>query len=154
MSDDYVLGMNGGAYYGTGIYAGTFMAYSSLTELTNVRDVTISLERGEADVTTRANNGWRATAATLRDCSVDFEMVWKPGDAGFEKIKDAYLATGTSQNTVEMAFLDQKKSVTGAQGPAGLFSITSFSRSEGLEEAEIVSVTAKLATFNQWIEVT
>ena len=28
-------------------------------EMGNVRDLTLSLETGEADVTTRANNGWR-----------------------------------------------------------------------------------------------
>ena len=35
----------------------------------------------------------------------------------------------------------------------GSFSITSFSRNEALEEAITVSVTAKLAVFDEWVEV-
>jgi hypothetical protein len=30
-------------------------------EITNVKDLTVSLEKAEADASTRANNGWRAT---------------------------------------------------------------------------------------------
>ena len=35
------------------------------TEVKNVKDLTLTLESGEADVTTRATGGWRASAATL-----------------------------------------------------------------------------------------
>ena len=48
----------------------------SWLELTNTKDVTLSLEAGEADVTTRGNDGWRAIVATLKEASVEFEMVW------------------------------------------------------------------------------
>lgn len=116
------------------------------TEMTNVRNVTLNLEAGEADVTTRANLGWRATAPTLRECSVDFEMVWDPEDAGFAAVKNAFLTNGL----IALKVLDQ----AGGQGPDGDFSITSFSRSEELEEAITVSVTAKLAVFRTWVEGT
>jgi hypothetical protein len=66
-------------------------AAGSWLELTNTKDVTLSLEAGEADVTTRANAGWRAIVATLKEASVEFEMVWDTGDAGFGVIRDAYL---------------------------------------------------------------
>jgi len=45
----------------------------------NVRDVTLTLEAGEADITTRANSGWRATAPTLRECTAEAQLeafVW------------------------------------------------------------------------------
>ena len=32
------------------------------TEVKNVKDLTLNLESGEADVTTRATGGWRASA--------------------------------------------------------------------------------------------
>ena len=136
MATDFVLGMNAKLYHGT---AGTTAA----TEMGNVRDVTLTLEAGEADVTTRANQGWRATAPTLRECSVEFEMVWNPSDAGFTAIKTAFLTAGM----VALKILDQE----GGQGPDGDFSITSFSRNEALEEAVTVSVTAKLAVFRSWV---
>jgi len=138
----YVLGMNAGLYQGDeGETDPTLM-----TEVDNVRDVTLTMEAGEADITTRGNAGWRATAPTLRECSVEFQMVWRPGDAVFEAIKTAFLSAGS----VALAILDQKRTVTGAQGPLGDFSITNFSRNESLEEAIVADVTAKLARYEEW----
>ena len=141
----YVLGMNAGLYQG----AAGATDPATMTEVENVRDVTLSLEAGEADITTRGNSGWRATAPTLRECSVEFQMVWKPGDAVFDAIKSAFLTAAT----VALAVLDQKSGVSGAQGPLGDFSITNFSRNEALEEAIVADVTAKLAVFVEWHEV-
>jgi len=73
--------------------------------------------------------------ATLKNGTVEFEMIWDTGDAGFAAIKDAYF----NNTAIALAILD------GANGE-GLdadFSITNFSRNEPLEEAITVSVTAK-----------
>jgi hypothetical protein len=144
MADEFILGMNAKIYQGP---TGTDLA--SLTEMSNVKDVTLNLEAGEADVTTRANQGWRATAPTLRECTAEFEMLWKPGDAGFDAIKTAFLTSAT----VALAVLTGDKAGSGTEGPRGDFSITNFSRSEPLEEGVTVSVTAKLAKFEEWVEV-
>src|SRR5690606_2794102 len=126
------LGMEAVLNFKTGGQGGA----GSWNELANVRDVTLSLETGEADVTTRANSGWRATVATLKEASVEFEMVWDSTDTGFTAIKNAYINNGV----IGLQVLD---------GPAGEglqadFMITAFSRSESLEEAITVSVTAKV----------
>ncbi|TVQ33881.1 MAG: hypothetical protein EA376_01215 [Phycisphaeraceae bacterium] len=125
---------------------GGFDSVGSWVDLTNVRDVTVSAEANEADVTTRGNQGWRQTIAGLREATIEFEMVWEPGDDGFDAIKDAFLTSGI----IGLAALDSP----GAQGngPVGDWSITNFSRSEPLEEGITVSVTAKLAEFDQWTE--
>lgn len=136
------LGMEATLNYKTGGQAGG----GSWTELTNTKDVTLSLEAGEADVTTRANNGWRAIVATLKEASVEFEMVWDTGDAGFSAIKDAYL----NNAIIGLQILDGDS----GEGLQADFMITSFSRSEALEEAIMVSVTAKVtysATAPSWI---
>jgi len=115
-------------------------------EITNVRDVTLNLETGEADVTTRANAGWRATVGTLKEASVEFEMVWDTADAGFTAIKNAFF----NNAVIGLQVLDG----TSGQGLQADFSITNFSRSEALEEAITVSVTAKVtysATAPSWI---
>ena len=97
---------------------------------------------------------FKATATTLRECTCEFDMLWKPGDAGFEAIKDAYLTS----TTLRLAALTGAKSpdgiasVAGSEGVLADFSITIFSRSEPLEEGITVSVTAKLSVFDQWIE--
>ena len=126
------LGMEAVLKYKTGGQSGG----GSWTELTNVRDVTLSLEAGEADVTTRANQGWRATVATLKEASVEFEMVWDTADAGFTAIKNAYL----NNDLIGIQVLD----TDGGQGLQADFMITSFSRNEPLEEGITVSVTAKV----------
>ena len=117
------------------------------SELANTRDVTLNLETGEADVTTRGNQGWRATAATLKEGTVEFEMVWDTEDTGFNAIKDAFF----NNTAIALAVLDKENG-------AGLdadFMITNFSRSEPLEEAITVSVTAR-PTYSerapQWVE--
>ena len=136
------LGMDAVLNYKTGGVGGA----GSWTELANVKDVTLSLETGEADITTRANSGWRATVGTLKEASVEFEMVWDTADAGFTAIKDAFF----NNAVIGLQVLD------GAAG-SGLeadFSITNFSRSEQLEEALTVSVTAKVTyagTAPAWI---
>lgn len=145
MAEDFLLGMNAKIYQGT-----AEADLDDLTEMTNVRDVTLSLEAGEADVTTRANAGWRSTAPTLRECTVEFEMLWKTGDTGFEAIKTAFLAN----SLVRLAVLTGAKDAAGSEGPLGDFSILNFSRSEPLEEGVTVSVTAKLAVFDEWVKVT
>ena len=108
-------------------------------EMPNVRDLTLNIEASEADVTTRGNAGWRATLAALKDGSIEFEMVWDTQDAGFTAIRQAFFGnTG-----IEFAVMDGDITVVGSQGLRALMAITNFSRSEPLEEAITVSVTAK-----------
>jgi len=89
----YVLGKDGKLYFGV---AGTTAA----TEMGNVRDVTLTMEAGSADVTTRANFGWRATAPTLRECTCEFDMLWDPDDQGFKAIKNAFLVSALIALTI------------------------------------------------------
>jgi len=86
-------------------------------------------------VTTRGNQGWRATVGTLKEGSVEFEMVWDSDDTGFTAIKNAYF----NNTPIALAILDHEN----GEGLDADFSITNFSRNEPLEEAITVSVTAK-----------
>lgn len=128
------LGMEAKLYRNTGTFA-----LPTWVELTNVKDLTLNLEAGEADVTTRGNAGWRATVATLKDGSIEFEMVWDTADTNFTAIQDAFF-NGTD---IEFAVMDGDITVSGTQGLRATMSVTSFSRSEALEEALMVSVNAK-----------
>jgi predicted secreted protein len=122
------LGLNCKAYYGAaGVTATNLLA--------NIRDVTLNLEKGEADVTTRSAGGWRATVGTLKEGSVEFEMVWDDTDAGFVAIKDAYF----NDSSIALCFLDG----VGGSGLDADFSVINFSRKEMLEDAVKVDVTVK-----------
>jgi hypothetical protein len=118
------LGLEAKLFYGA---AGA----TASTEMTNVKYVTLSME---ADVTTRAAEGWRLTAATLKEASVEFEMVWDTSDGGFAAIKEAYFKAEPLALFV---------SAGNNNGIDADFVVTSFSRSEPIEEALTVSVTCK-----------
>ena len=141
------LGMEAKLYRNTGTYGAPVWA-----EVGNVRDLTLNLEAGEADVTTRANDGWRATVATLKEGSIEFEMVWDTADAHFTAIQDAFF----NNTSVEFAVMDGDITVAGTQGLRATMSITNFSRSEPLEEAVTASVSAKptfAANAPEWMTI-
>jgi hypothetical protein len=103
-------------------------------------------------VTTRGNAGWRATVATLKDGSIEFEMVWDTADDDFTALRTAFLTNAP----IEFAVLDGASNATGSQGLRASMAITNFSRSEPLEEAIKVSVTAKptySANAPEWMTV-
>jgi hypothetical protein len=142
------LGMQAKLYYKTGGVA----TAGAWNELANVKDVTLSLETGEADVTTRANAGWKATVATLKEGSVEWQMVWNTGDAAFTAVKNAFFANAA----IGLAIMDGDITTPGSQGLQADFSITQFSREEPLEEAITVKVQAKVtysATAPTWATV-
>ena len=144
----YKLGMECKLYYDSTPLAGA-PSTGTWVEMANTKDVTLNLETGEADITTRANNGWRATAATLKDGSIEFEMLWDTNDAGFTALQTAW------ENSAEIALaaMDDDIAVVGSQGLASNFTVTNFSRSEPLEEAVTVSVTVKPSSYTTWYEV-
>jgi len=129
-------GLDAKLYRNTGTYD-----LPTWEELSNVKDLTLKLEKGDADVTTRANNGWRASVATLKDGSIEFEMVWDTEDAGFTAIKDAYF----NDTSIELAVMDGDIETVGNQGLRASFVVTNFTRNEPLEEAITVSVSLKVA---------
>jgi predicted secreted protein len=135
------LGIKAKMYFGE---AGTSGVPSG--ELSNVTDVTITLDASEADVTTRDNDGFRATIAGLKECTIEFDMLYLPDDAGFKAIRTAWLES----KQIHLAALTSEH----GEGPVGDFSITGFSRSESLEEAIKYSVTAKLSQWDKWQEET
>ena len=128
------LGLDGKLYLNQGTYEAP-----DWFEMTNVRDLTLNLEKGEADVTTRGNNGWRAIKATLKESSIEFEMVWDTADASFSAIFGAWM----NNEDLELAVMDGDIEEPGAQGLRATFTVITCSRSEPLEEAMTASVTIK-----------
>ena len=142
------LGMDAKLYRNTGSYASPVW-----NEVKNVKDVTLNLEAGEADVTTRGNGGWRANIATLKGATLEFEMMWDTADDDFTAIREAFL----NNTPIEFAVLDGASNQSGSQGLRASMAIINFTRSEPLEEAIKVSVTAKptySSTAPTWMTVT
>lgn len=122
-----VLGLNAKLLRGEAGSQGT-------TEVKNVKDLTLSLESGEADVTTRATGGWRASVATLKEASLEFGILYDTEDADYKAFADAYF-----DNTPLALFVSDGNE----KGLDADWTISSFSIEQPLEEALTVSVTAK-----------
>jgi len=126
-----VLGKDCKLYRNTATWASP-----SWDEVTNCRDLTLSLEKGDADASTRAAD-WRRHKVTLIDGRVEFEMVWDNTDTDFIAFKDAFF-NGT---TIECAVLDGAIDEAGNTGLRSDFEVMSFTRSEALEDVATVSVS-------------
>ncbi len=129
-----ILGLRAKLYRNTGTFGAPIFK-----EIGNVRDLTLALEKGEADVTTRQNDGWRATLPTLRDASAEFEMVWDDSEVDFNFIFQAWLA----ESDIEFFILSGDRTVPGVTGLRALMQVLNVSRSEPLEEAVKASITIK-----------
>lgn len=122
-----VLGLSCKLFRGT---AGTTAA----TLMKNVKDVTCNLETGEADITTRAAEGWRVTVGTLKEASIEFAMLYDVEDADMEAIANAFFG-----NTSIALFVSDGAG-SGLDCDA---SVTQFNIEQNLEEAVAINVTAK-----------
>jgi len=103
------------------------------TELKNVKDLSVSLEKAEADVSTRDNNGWRATVGTLRDASIDFQVVNKNNDTAFATLYAKWL----SGDPLAVVISDVGASL------ALDCEVLSFSVTQNLEDAIVADVSLK-----------
>ena len=102
-------------------------------EIVNAKDVTLNIEAGDADVTTRAANGWRMHMPTLMDASIEFELL--TGGADGTKLASLF----NSGETADLVISGGNVSFTAK------VVVTNFAGSQPLEDAESVSVTIRPA---------
>ena len=132
----HVLSEDAIIYYNSASYA-----TPTWVELTNVKDVTLNLEMGEVDVTTRASGGWTENVQGLLSASVDFNMLWDNDDAGFTAVRTAFFA----KSGIEILVLDGAHDATAgtSQGLRATCMVGNFTRTETLGEALTVDVSIK-----------
>ena len=110
------------------------------TELTNCRDVTRNLEKALADASTRLSD-YRQQVGTLKELSLDFQIVYDPEDELFQLLADHF------DSDANLMLLDLAGSITvvGTKGLQFDAQITKFGVSEALEDVGLVDVTAVVA---------
>ena len=109
--------------------------YIGNEEVKIARDVTLTLEKGEANVTTRGSGGWEEVLATNKKASIEFDILWDKQDSSFKKLAKAFF----DDEILEFKFLDGEGG-TGLHAWCGVFK---FSRTEGLEEALMAQCMVK-----------
>jgi hypothetical protein len=127
------VGLSCKLYRNTGTYA-----VPVWSEIDLARDVTLSLEVGEADASTRAST-WREFLQTLKEAGIEFELASDSSDTEFTAVKDAFF----DNTAIEILALDGDEAVAGSQGLRMTSIVSSFSRNEPLEETVTISVTIK-----------
>lgn len=112
-----------------------------------IRDLTLNMEAGEADVSTRNGSGWRATLGTLKDASIDFQMIPDRAITADKDDLDAFRSAFIAGTVVECLILDGAEpapsGTIASEGLRASFAVTAFSRNENLEEGVAYDVTIK-----------
>lgn len=143
------LGLEAKLYRNTGTYATPVW-----NEIPNVKDLTINLEKGEADVSTRGTGGWRQKRGTLKDANIEFQMHDDPDDADLTVLRDAFM----DADVIDFVALNGAVATSGSNGLRALMEVFSFSRGEPLEEGLTIDVrlqpTYELTNVPSWFSVT
>jgi hypothetical protein len=121
-------------YYNTGTHAAP-----SWVLMGRVRDVSVPLSKGEADVS-RRESGWRLTKGALKENGLEFGYVYKSGtDTVFDMLLDSFL----NDTAVEYAVMDDLITESGAQGLRCFMEVFEFPYDQALEEGQIFNVSLK-----------
>jgi len=108
-------------------------------EITNAKDVSLGLDKGEADVSTRAGAGWKQTFDSLKDASIEFDMIWDTSDVSLVALSNAFFGN----TMISMAIMDGPYNISTSQGLECPMTIVKFERKEPLAEAMMVSVSVR-----------
>jgi predicted secreted protein len=130
----HVLSQNAKFYRNTGTYAVPVWDLVG-----NVKDLTLSLEKDETDVTTRSGGGWKEFVDGMKDATVEFGMLWDTGDADFDAFQGAFI----NNTAVEVLVLDGLVATSGSEGLRATMMVKSFTRNENLGEALMVDVSLR-----------
>lgn len=165
MATNYVLGKDGLLYMGK--YAGRLFTavgaspndYSTPTLImagaventdyaiyTNARDVSLSLDTEEEDITSRASSGFRQTIATIKNSTIEFDAVWKPNDPYFLWLRDAWI----NSDEIFIMAMDGAWDTAGNSGLIGNFTVPGFSREEPIAGVMTSSITLKGSSYVTW----
>jgi hypothetical protein len=109
--------------------------------MTNVRDVTMPDEKGEANISRRGSR-WHVVKATRRKVSVNFVMINDDSDADLTAIRDAYNA----DTPLAFKILDK----TTGHGVDADFEIMKMERAEPDETEQLLNVTIKPTFVTRW----
>lgn len=159
-----LIGVDGKVYYLTtgtratwgtansdGVHEGA--APGNLTEISNVADVVMPIEKERSEITRRTHGGWKAYKGTLKDVEIELSMLHKPTAADYIAMQKAFLTGGT----IALALLDGGKATTGSTGLWADFEVVAMNKGEEIAGAQTMNFTlvpGDSAVPPEWVEVT
>jgi hypothetical protein len=111
-------------------------------EVENVRDLTRSKTKALADVSIRGSS-YRMQLGTLKELSVEFQMVYDAEDIHYVALEDAF----EDDSDLELLILDGSIETVGSRGIRFMAQVTDFTNNEALEDAGLTDVTVVPAYF-------
>lgn len=145
MSFDGILGKDCKLYFKTALLAAA-PDPTGWTLLEICKDVRLGLDKDEADVTIRANSGWKSTKGTLRDASIEFEIRDDTTDPGYRAIRAAFM----EDHEVAFLVLDGLVDGSASQGLASNMEVFKFERGEPLAGEATFSIVLKPSSQTTW----
>ena len=139
---NWKLGRKAKLYYGA-----LLAAIADMSVAGNVKDVTVGLPAEMIDITTRGSEAFKSEIQGHKSITVEFEMIWDVTDPAFTALRAAYL----SGEPLEIAALTDAYNATNVDGPKGAFSVSKFTRKEGLKDAVLAEVGLSLTTYREWV---
>lgn len=123
------------------------------TEMGVISGASIDLKKGQADATSRSNNGWKAYLATLKEGGVSLDLIWNTEDASFDALFDSFL----NDTVIEFAIMDDDITNSGAEGLRAHMMVFEFPRDEPLEDTVKsgvkINITPKTGYAPSWMVV-
>ena len=137
------LGLDAVLYRGSAGSAGL-----DWTELCAVRDLTLNMERGTTDISTRCSD-MEMAETTLQKIGLEWEMIWDEDDADFAAVLDAYV----NNTAIDLKCL----SSSDGSGVSAEWKIVKMNRKEALKEAitaEVSAIPTHVTRYPEWIDAT
>jgi hypothetical protein len=125
-----------------------------MNEVDNIKDLKLTMGKSTVDISTRGGARTRMKVGTLKEISVEFQMMWNNEDTYFNILRDAY----SKDTEVSAAILTGSKTENGSQGPIFNWIVSKLDRDESLESNITADVTLEPSSVNTtneegWMEV-
>jgi len=128
------LGLTSKVYKNTGTYGSP-----TWVDQTWVREHSVDLSKGEADATSRANGGWKATVATLKDGAIEVVGVHDNANTNYV----AFVTAWHSDTVLDLVLCDGDITTVGTRGIRASFQIFNMSEPAPLEEVLVTTFSLK-----------
>lgn len=113
-----------------------YWASPSWSLINNVKDVTRGLEKAMADASVRGSS-FRQKVGTLKDLSLDFQMVYDQTDPDLAAFEVAFY----DDTNIPMASLDGPIGTVGSAGIRFIAQVAKFEQDEALENVGLVNIS-------------
>jgi len=144
------LGLEGALYRNSATYNAPV-----LVKVDNCTDLTLSLEKAEADITTRGSAGWKVVAAALKDGTIDFSMIKDSTDPNYVAFRDSFMASGMAAGAIEVFVMSADVDEPDSEGLRATIMVSKWNDNQQLTEGQKVDVSIR-PTYSlhppQWVQ--